>query len=225
MCCSPGGGKGVSPRPCLATALHFPPFPQEIETGRSSRSPVLITGSSSALHRSRRGAGDWGHHSLPGLSPREPHVEVVEDGGCLVADSDPVLVYQVAGGHVSVGCSEGLLQGVPFERGHHVLPCKGRGIFHFQLGWNHSAAQPKLSCFTAPAHSSLNCVTRAWTTLSLLPWKLMTPSITYLKPNPSPHLTLADKNLLVKALKHKGGKAGSSKSFRELQFCFHLQQM
>lgn len=49
-----------------------------------------------------------------------------------MADGDPVLVYQVAGGHVSVGDSEGLLQGVPFERGHDVLPCKGTGICHWQ---------------------------------------------------------------------------------------------
>lgn len=48
-----------------------------------------------------------------------------------MADSYPVLVYQVAGGHVGVGGSEGLLQGVPFERGHDVLPCKGTGVFHF----------------------------------------------------------------------------------------------
>lgn len=40
MCCSPGGGKGVSLRLCLATAMHFP---QEKERGRSSRTPVLIT--------------------------------------------------------------------------------------------------------------------------------------------------------------------------------------
>lgn len=65
---------------------------------------------------------------LPGLSPRESHVQVVEYGRCLVTDSYPVLVYQVVGRQVSVGCSEGLLQGVPFERGYNILLCKGRGI-------------------------------------------------------------------------------------------------
>lgn len=30
---------------------------------------------------------------LPGLSPCEPHVQVIEHGRCLVADSYPVLVY------------------------------------------------------------------------------------------------------------------------------------
>lgn len=227
MFCSPGGGKGASPRLCLATAMPFPHFPPDKRTGRSSRTPVLIAGSSSALHRS---AGGWGHRSLPGLSPREPHVQVVEDGRCLVAHSDPVLVYQVAGGHVSVGRSEGLLQRVPFERGHDVLPCKGTGISHWQ-SLASSWAQPRRGTaqvtvlhtsspqLSEPCHESLD------TLLSLLPWQLMTPSIAYLKPNPAPDITLADKNLLAKAPKHKGGKAGSSRSFKDMQFSFHLQQM
>lgn len=65
---------------------------------------------------------------LPGLSPREPHVQVIEYGWCLVTDSYPVLVYQVVGRQVSIGCSEGLLQRVPFERGHDILLCKGTDI-------------------------------------------------------------------------------------------------
>lgn len=222
MCCSPGAGKGASPRLCLATAVHIPPFPHDKETGNSSGIAVVISGWSSALHRTSRRAGAWGHHSLPGLSPREPHVQVVEDGRSLVADSDPVLVYQVAGGHVSIGGSEGLLQGVPFERGHDILPCKGTAI-HSSLAFTPSQAQPW--CFTPAAHSSLNCATRAWTWLSPLPSILTTPSIACLKPNPAPDLTVADKNILVKAPKYKGGKAGGSRSFKELQFCFHLQLM
>lgn len=71
---------------------------------------------------------------LPGLSPREPHVQVVENGRCLVTDSYPVLVYQVVGCQVRIGCSEGLLQRVPLERGHDVPLCKGTGT---QLNASH----------------------------------------------------------------------------------------
>lgn len=65
---------------------------------------------------------------LPGLSPCEPHVQVIEYGWSLVTDSYPVLVYQVAGRQVSIGCSEGLLQWVPFECGHNILLCKRTDI-------------------------------------------------------------------------------------------------
>lgn len=47
--------------------------------------------------------------------PRQSQEEVVDEGGELVADQDPVLVDQVVGGDVGVGPSEGLLQGVPLE--------------------------------------------------------------------------------------------------------------
>lgn len=41
--------------------------------------------------------------------------EVVEEGGELVADQDPVLVDQIVGGDVGVGPTESLLQRVPLE--------------------------------------------------------------------------------------------------------------
>lgn len=50
--------------------------------------------------------------------------EVVEEGGELVADQDPVLVDQIVGGDVGVGPTESLLQRVPLEGGHHVVLCK-----------------------------------------------------------------------------------------------------
>ena len=57
------------------------------------------------------------------LLTRQAEEEVVEQGGELVADQDPVLVNQVVGGDVGVGPSKGLLQGVPLEGGHHVVLC------------------------------------------------------------------------------------------------------
>lgn len=50
--------------------------------------------------------------------------EIVDEGGELVADQDPVLVDQVVGGDVGVGSAEGLLQRVSLEGWHHVMLCK-----------------------------------------------------------------------------------------------------
>lgn len=55
--------------------------------------------------------------------PRQSQEEVVDEGGELVADQDPVLVDQVVGGDVGVGPTEGLLQGVPLEGGDHMMLC------------------------------------------------------------------------------------------------------
>lgn len=63
-------------------------------------------------------AGGW--PSLR-LLPRQPQEEVVDEGGELVADQDPVLVDQVVGGDVGVGPAEGLLQRVPLEGRDHVM--------------------------------------------------------------------------------------------------------
>lgn len=63
---------------------------------------------------------------LLGLLSRQAEEEVVEQGGELVADQDPVLVDQVVGGDVGVGPPEGLFQGVPLEGGHHVVLCMHR---------------------------------------------------------------------------------------------------
>lgn len=60
------------------------------------------------------------------LLPGEAQEEVVDESGELVADQDPVLVYQVVGGDVGVGSSESLLQGVSLKGGHHVVLCKSR---------------------------------------------------------------------------------------------------
>lgn len=57
------------------------------------------------------------------LLPRQSQEEVIDEGGELVADQDPVLVDQVVGGDVGVGPSEGLLQGVPLEGGDHMMLC------------------------------------------------------------------------------------------------------
>lgn len=59
--------------------------------------------------------------SLLRLLPGQPEEEVVDEGGELVADQDPVLVDQVVGGDVGVGPAEGLLQGVPLEGRDHVV--------------------------------------------------------------------------------------------------------
>lgn len=64
------------------------------------------------------------------LLSRETQEEVVDEGGELVADQDPVLVDQVVGGDVGVGPAESLLQRVPLEGRHHVVLCEkahGRG--------------------------------------------------------------------------------------------------
>lgn len=49
--------------------------------------------------------------------------EVVDEGGELVADQDPVLVDQVVGGDVGVGSPESLLQGVPLKGQHDMVLC------------------------------------------------------------------------------------------------------
>lgn len=56
-----------------------------------------------------------GGRPLLRLLPRQPQEEVVDEGGELVADQDPVLVDQIVGGDVGVGPAEGLLQRVPLE--------------------------------------------------------------------------------------------------------------
>lgn len=58
------------------------------------------------------------------LLPGESEEEVVDEGGELVADQDPVLVDQVVGGDVGVGPAESLLQRVPLEGGNHVMLCQ-----------------------------------------------------------------------------------------------------
>lgn len=67
------------------------------------------------------GGGGGGGGSLLRLLPGQPEEEVVDEGGELVADQDPVLVDQVVGGDVGVGPAEGLLQGVPLEGRDHVV--------------------------------------------------------------------------------------------------------
>lgn len=58
------------------------------------------------------------------LLPGESEEEVVDEGGELVADQDPVLVDQVVGGDVGVGPAESLLQRVPLEGRNHVMLCQ-----------------------------------------------------------------------------------------------------
>ena len=55
------------------------------------------------------------------LLSRESKEEVVDEGGELVADQDPVLVDQVVGGDVGVWPAERLLQRVPLEGRHHMV--------------------------------------------------------------------------------------------------------
>lgn len=59
------------------------------------------------------------------LLSRESKEEVVDEGGELVADQDPVLVDQVVGGDVGVWPAERLLQRVPLEGRHHMVLWKG----------------------------------------------------------------------------------------------------
>lgn len=136
MCCPPGTGNGGNPRLCFTTALWFLFFLSNLLKTRkweddqglqaeAASSQNLFSIPVENIHLlSITVAGGF----LPGFSPREPHVQVIEYGRRLVTDSYPVLVYQVVGRQVSVGCSEGLLQRVPFECGHDVLLCKGTGI-------------------------------------------------------------------------------------------------
>lgn len=61
---------------------------------------------------------------------RESQEEVIDEGGELVADQDPVLVDQVVGRDVGVGPAERLLQRVPLERRHHMMLCKMCTIYN-----------------------------------------------------------------------------------------------
>jgi len=145
-----------------------------------------------------------------------------------VTDSYPVLVYQVVGCQVSVGCSEGLLQRVPFECGHDVLLCKGTGILikirhliSVELGTTTSTCCTKAQVtvlnifnlqFCKLCHQGLGKISSR----PLLALKLMTPSISYLKHNLTLDLIAADVNFLIKMPKCNRGKAGSCslKSFK-----------
>lgn len=62
------------------------------------------------------------------LLPGESEEEVVDEGGELVADQDPVLVDQVVGGDVGVGPAESLLQRVPLEGRNHVMLCQTQEV-------------------------------------------------------------------------------------------------
>lgn len=220
MCCSPGGGKGVSLRLCLATAMHFP---QEKERGRSSRTPVLITVLSTGAEGMQEAEGapflTWA--SSPWASCRGRRGWRVPCG------------WQWS----STGLSSSWRSCGRWGFGR---PAPGGSFWT----WTWRTALQGNRCFSHLARLEPQCSTAQAVVLhtsspqlselcqqsldQLVPSAMKiddSPSIACLKPNPSPHLTLADKNLLVKAPKHKAGKAGSSKSFKELQFCFHLQQM
>lgn len=58
---------------------------------------------------------------LPGLSSRHPEAEIIKEGWCLVAYSDPVLIDKVIGCEIYIGPSEGLLEGVPLESGYYMV--------------------------------------------------------------------------------------------------------
>lgn len=138
-----------------------------------------------------------------------------------MTDSYPVLVYQVVGRQVSIGCSEGLLQRVPFERGHDILLCKGTGILlkirhlmSVELGTTiptccSKAQVTALNMFDLQFCKLCNQGLEKITSRSPLALKLMTPSIAYLKHNLTLDLIVADKNFLIKMPKLNGGKAGS----------------
>lgn len=61
-----------------------------------------------------------GRH-LPGLSSCHPEAEIIKEGWCLVAYSDPVLIDKVIGCEIYIGPSEGLLEGVPLESGYNMV--------------------------------------------------------------------------------------------------------
>lgn len=59
--------------------------------------------------------------SLPGLSSNQPEVQIIEEGRSLVAHGDPVLIDKMICGEINIGPSEGLLKGVPLERGYYMV--------------------------------------------------------------------------------------------------------
>lgn len=65
-----------------------------------------------------------GSRYLLWLLSTETEEEIVDEGGELVADQNPVLIDQVVGSDVGVGPSESLVQRVPLKGRYHMVLCK-----------------------------------------------------------------------------------------------------
>lgn len=123
--------------------------PKARQKGRRGREGVKVTGvhdRARPSHQTQDSTGGCG--VLLRLLAGQPQEEVVDEGGELVADQDPVLVDQVVGGDVGVGPAEGLVQGVPLKGRHHVVLCQKTSTLALHKGFltiNQCVDPPEIS--------------------------------------------------------------------------------